>query len=109
METTTVILLSVLSTLSVVAIIALVVVSFNKLGRKVNTLEDILSREITQRSDELNSRMNNIVDEFSIEFANMKKFVDSRCDKLDAKIKSSGENAAGTHVNAGNSKQVLQG
>lgn len=89
METTTVILLSVLSTLSVVAIITLVVVSFIKLGRKVNFIEEHLSREMCQRSDEINTRMNTIVDEFSKEFEGMKKFIDSRCDKLDAKIKTS--------------------
>jgi len=102
METPTIILISILSTLSVVAIIALVVVAFVKQGRKIVKLEEDLRRSILKLEDETRIRTNRLMDDYTREFENVRKFIDSRCDKLDLKIKNSG-----TKIET--QKQVLQG
>jgi hypothetical protein len=101
METT--ILVTVLATLGVVAMVTAIVVMFSKLNKKVdvidfeknidNILKDRmdLEREINNRFNELSSdvyrtieinytSLHNDIDETN-------RFIDSRCDKLDNKIK----------------------
>lgn len=100
-ETSTIILLSVLSTLGVVAIITMVVVAFFKLGRKIRNVEEILSNDI------LNSR-----NDFSRDFDELRREIDSRLDKLNNKIKLSTmdlHNAAGPVGQSEQTKQILQG
>ena len=106
METSTIILISVLSTLGAVAIIALVAVAFYKLGGKIEKLEDNVFRTIDETKREL------ITDHEEIyrQMGEIRREMDSRCDKLDNKIqKSIGVNAAGPVVNTSSTKQVLQG
>ncbi len=101
METSTIILLSVLSTLGVVAIITMVVVAFFKLGRKIRNVEEILSNDI------LNSR-----NDFSRDFDELRREIDSRLDKLNNKIKLSTMdlgNAAGPVVPSEKTSQIIQG
>lgn len=101
METSTIILLSVLSTLGVVAIITMVVVAFFKLGRKIRNVEEILSNDI------LNSR-----NDFSRDFDELRREIDSRLDKLNNKIKLSTMdlgNAAGPVVPSEKTRQIIQG
>ena len=101
METSTIILLSVLSTLGVVAIITMVVVAFFKLGRKIRNVEEILSNEI------LNSR-----NDFSRDFDELRREIDSRLDKLNNKIELSTMdlgNAAGPVVPSEKTRQIIQG
>lgn len=101
METSTIILLSVLSTLGVVAIITMVVVTFFKLGRKIIKIEEILSNDIIETRND-----------FSKEFEELRREIDSRLDKLNHKIKVSTmdlSNSAGPVVPTEKTKQILQG
>ena len=101
METSTIILLSVLSTLGVVAIITMVVVAFFKFGRKIRNVEEILSNDI------LDSR-----NDFSRDFDELRREIDSRLDKLNNKIKLSTMdlgNAAGPVVPSEKTRQIIQG
>ena len=98
----TVIIVSVLSTLGVVALITSIVVAFIKLRKKVDVTihdqiiggiyrdmdtkeKDLLSlintnnEEIWRRTEEGEQGINQQIDE-------LRRFVDSRCDKLDNKI-----------------------
>lgn len=100
METTTIILLSVLSTLSVVAIITVVAVSFGRLNRKVDKLEEQVYLYINNERTNVETRLNDICGEYRGEFEKVRGTIDSRCDKLDSKIKNS---------NFESQKQVLQG
>jgi hypothetical protein len=109
METTTIILLSVLSTLSVVAVITIVVVSFARLRRRVDSNHDDCFRVIDSTRMDLENRIDEITGNLSREAEDIRRTIDSRCDKLDSKIKSLGSDAPGTHVNAGNGKQLIQG
>jgi hypothetical protein len=103
----TIILISVLSTLGVVAILTSIVVAFIKLRSKVdgNSL-NITIRDIHQRIDDLNNETGDRFDRLittvyetinynhsqtAIELDNVIKIIDSRCDKLDAKIKGKSE------------------
>ncbi|HWY36844.1 MAG TPA: hypothetical protein VNX68_19520 [Nitrosopumilaceae archaeon] len=89
METATIIVLTVLSTLSVVAIIALVVVSFYSLNRKVDTIEEGLMVSINKNRDDLELAQENSNKEIGLQFDLIKRELDSRCDKLALKIKTS--------------------
>jgi predicted PurR-regulated permease PerM len=103
----TIILISVLTTLGAVAILTSIVVAFIKLKNKVdgNSL-NITIRDIHQRIDDLNNEtgdrfdrlithvyetINHNHNETSNEFEDVKRIIDSRCDKLDAKIKVKSE------------------
>ena len=107
METTTTILLSVLSTLSVVAVITIVVVSFVKLRSRVDNNHDECCRIIDSTRMDLENRIDEVTGNIIRDSDEVRRLIDSRCDKLDSKIKSIGIDAAGTHVNS--TKQVLQG
>lgn len=114
----TIILISVLSTVGVVAILMSIVVAFVKLKSKVdgNSLNitinqihqkiDETNRDIHQRIDELNNETGDRFDRLittvydtinhnhsqtSNEFDDIRRTIDSRCDKLDAKIKGKSE------------------
>jgi biopolymer transport protein ExbB/TolQ len=89
METATIILLSVLSTLGVVAIITLVVVSFYKLGRKVDTSENNVFKSLEETREEMYNITAADRDDSSRQLEELRRELDSRCDKLDHKIKSS--------------------
>jgi predicted PurR-regulated permease PerM len=103
----TIILISVLSTLGAVAILTSIVVAFIKLKSKVdgNSL-NITIRDIHQRIDDLNNETGDRFDRLittvydtinhnhsqtSNEFDDIRRTIDSRCDKLDAKIKGKSE------------------
>jgi hypothetical protein len=108
METTTIILLSVLSTLSVVAVITIVAVSFMRLGKRVDGNNDDCHRAIDALTHELYAKINEVTDSFSREYDDIRRTIDSRCDKLDSKIKSGINDTAGTHINASSEKQIKQ-
>jgi hypothetical protein len=94
METATIIVLSVLSTLGVVAIISLVVVSFYKMGRKVDILEESVFKCLEEYREESHKHLEEL-----------RREVDSRCDKLDNKITKT---STAPNLLAAN-KTVLQG
>jgi tetrahydromethanopterin S-methyltransferase subunit G len=104
----TIIIVSVLSTLGAVAVLTSIVVAFIKLKHKVDgnsfemtindvhrrmddierCAEDMLSRSITNAYEMINNNQNQI----SLEFDEIRRLIDSRCDKLDAKIKATSGN-----------------
>jgi len=104
----TIIIVSVLSTLGAVAVLTSIVVAFIKLKHKVDgnsfemtindvhrrmddierCAEDMLSRSITNAYEMINNNQNQI----SLEFDEIRRLIDSRCDKLDAKIKETSGN-----------------
>ena len=89
METSTIILITVLSTLSVVAIITMVVVAFYKLGKSVDDLENNIYKSLDEtRTDMFNLRDEN-TNHFNLELSQLRKELDSRFDKLDNKIRLS--------------------
>ena len=97
METTTIIFLKILSTLCVVTVIALVVVAIFRLGRKIDELDNTVNQSINFGDEELRKDINELHRE-----------LDSRCDKLDNKIKIS-NNTANVAGPVANAKQILQG
>jgi Na+/H+ antiporter NhaB len=107
METTTTILLSVLSTLSVVAVITIVVVSFMKLRRRVDSNNDECFRAMDSTRMDLENRIHEVTGSLTRESEEIRRIIDSRCDKLDSKIKSL-SNVSGP-VTSSETKQVLQG
>lgn len=112
METSTIILITVLSTLSVVAIITMVVVAFYKLGKSVDDLENNIYKSLDEtRTDMFNLRDEN-TNHFNLELSQLRKELDSRFDKLDNKIRLSTmnlSNSAGPISQSENTKQILQG
>lgn len=96
METATIVLISVLSTLSVVFIIALVFISFYKLNKKIDELTDSFYRDINAIDNNNNSKVDAL-----------KREMDSRCDKLDSKIKLSKTDSNVSEPS--NSKKILEG
>jgi hypothetical protein len=100
----TVILVSVLSTLGVVAVLTSVVVAFIKLKGKVDVNNfreemksfhdylDHIERERRHSLDEVHLRISKHDDEqrrdLSETTTNIYRHIDSRCDKLDSKIKN---------------------
>ena len=105
METATIIVLSVLSTLSVVAIITLVVVSFFTVGRKIDELETNVFNQMREQIADAELKIVNLKKDTCLEHLEIRRELDSRCDKLDNKIKAS-NTIAGTAITT---KQVLQG
>ena len=96
----TIIIVSVLATLGVVALVSAIVVALIKLNKKVDVTEnnqqhDEIYREVAQRDEEIRRL---IIEHENNKFAQLesvyreiedtKKFIDSRCDKLDSKITS---------------------
>lgn len=100
----TIIIVSVLSTLGVVAVLTSIVVAFIKLKHKVDgnsfeiTVNDIHRRmdDITNCTDDKIDRLitavyetiNNNYNIHTRDFEDIRRVIDSRCDKLDSKIKS---------------------
>jgi hypothetical protein len=87
-----VIIISVLSTLGVVAIVFAIVVAFVKLSKKVGVsnfrLEtDNIYRRIEQAEEGLYNHFNKEVKQLQSDIKESRQFTDSRCDKLDNKIK----------------------
>jgi len=96
----TIIIVSVLATLGVVALVSTIVVALIKLSKKVDVTEnnqqhDEIYREVAQRDEEIrrliievNNNIASQLDNVYREIEDTKKFIDSRCDKLDSKITS---------------------
>ena len=96
----TIIIVSVLATLGVVALVSTIVVTLIKLSKKVDVTEnnqqhDEIYREVAQRDEqirrliiEVNNNIASQLDNVYREIEDTKKFIDSRCDKLDSKITS---------------------
>ncbi len=96
----TIIIVSVLATLGVVALVSTIVVTLIKLSKKVDVTEnnqqhDEIYREVAQRDEEIrrliievNNNIASQLDNVYREIEDTKKFIDSRCDKLDSKITS---------------------
>jgi phage host-nuclease inhibitor protein Gam len=96
----TIIIVSVLATLGVVALVSTIVVALIKLSKKVDVTEnnqqhDEIYREVSQRDEEIrrliievNNNIASQLDNVYREIEDTKKFIDSRCDKLDSKITS---------------------
>ncbi len=94
METT--IIVSVLSTLGVVALVTAIVVAFVKLTNKVDVnnfdreVENIYN-EVNKKFEVLNRDLEHhvtaIYSSTNEEHEDIRRFIDSRCDKLDTKIK----------------------
>jgi hypothetical protein len=96
----TVILVSVLSTIGVVAVLLGVVIAFVKLKGKVDVVEynnqirsiyDGMDRNNQSRyikEDKLEEQIGRVQIELNAEIQSLNKLLDSRCDKLDSKIKS---------------------
>ncbi len=96
----TVILVSVLSTIGVVAVLLGVVIAFVKLKGKVDVVEhnnqirsiyDGMDRNNQSRyikEDKLEEQIERVKIELNEEIQSLNKLLDSRCDKLDSKIKS---------------------
>jgi hypothetical protein len=98
-----IIIVSVLSTLGAVAVISSIVVAFMKLKHKVDgnsfqiTINDIHKRmdDIERSADDVLDRsisnvheiINNNYNQTNSEFGDIRRTIDSRFDKLDAKIK----------------------
>lgn len=99
----TIIVVSVLSTLGAVAVLIGIVVAFIKLKHKVDgntfqiTINDVHRRmeDIERCTDDKIDRlitavyetMNHNNNQIDIEIENVRRIIDSRCDKLDSKIK----------------------
>ena len=99
----TIIIVSVLSTLGVVAVLTSIVVAFIKLKHKVDgnsfeiTVNDIHRRmdDITNCTDDKIDRLitsvyetiNNNYNIHNRDFEDIRRVIDSRCDRLDSKIK----------------------
>ena len=99
----TIIVASVLSTLGAVAVLIGIVVAFIKLKHKVDgntfqiTINDVHRRmeDIERCTDDKIDRlitavyetMNHNNNQIDIEIENVRRIIDSRCDKLDSKIK----------------------
>ena len=91
----TIILISVGSTLGVVALVTAIVVAFNKLKSKVDETQfENFSNEMSRRFEEIYTITNNTDEE-------TRRFIDSRCDKLDTKIQDLKKN------NSVDGKQLL--
>jgi glucosamine 6-phosphate synthetase-like amidotransferase/phosphosugar isomerase protein len=111
----TMITVSVLSTLGVVAILASIVVAFIKLKNKVdvNDQKEIISdlhriiEQVERRIDENNrntvERFDRLIEQvyetmrdddnnYHKELDDLRRLIDSRCDKLDSKIKAVSDN-----------------
>jgi tetrahydromethanopterin S-methyltransferase subunit G len=104
----TIIIVSVLSTLGSVAVLTSIVVAFMKLKHKVDgnsfeiTINDIHRRmdDIERCTDDKIDRLitsvyesiNHNQNQTSLEFEEIRRLIDSRCDKLDAKIKATSGN-----------------
>lgn len=93
----TIILISVLSTLGVVALVTAIVVAFIKLGKKVDVnlfnktnTEMNLSAEIDR--EKIYQYVDNIREDTSRSIEDVYRFIDSRCDKLESKIKGLSNN-----------------
>lgn len=100
----TIIVVSVLSTLGAVAVLIGIVVAFIKLKHKVDgntfqiTINDVHRRmeDIERCTDDKIDRlitavyetMNHNNNQIDIEIENVRRIIDSRCDKLDSKIKA---------------------
>ena len=92
----TIILVTVLATLGVVALVTAIVVAFFKLTKKVDVnsfdreTENIYN-EIDKKFETLNNdlefHVTAIYQQLNSEIDDTKRLVDSRCDKLDTKIK----------------------
>ena len=108
METTTIILLTVLSTLSVVAVITMIAVAFSRLSRRVDELENSVFKCIEEREQEIRLIVTKLETDTDSCFVELERGIDSRLDKLDNKIKllNNTANTTGTVVNA---KQILKG
>lgn len=96
----TIIIVSVLTTLGVVALVSTIVVALIKLNKKVDVTEnnqehDEIYRYICQMDEGVrrliieNENKNSVqLESLYREIEDTKKFIDSRCDKLDSKITS---------------------
>jgi hypothetical protein len=100
----TIIIVSVLSTLGAVALLISIVVAFIKLKNKVdvNNLERLLEdthQRISENSKYVDDRFDRLVNQlyetinnndnlYNREFDDIRRAIDSRCDRLDSKIKS---------------------
>jgi len=104
----TIIIVSVLSTLGAVAVLTSIVVAFIKLKHKVDgnsfeiTINDVHRRmdDIERCADDKIDRLitavyetiNHNHNQTDGEFQDIRRIIDSRCDKLDAKIKATSGN-----------------
>jgi hypothetical protein len=93
----TVIIVSVLSTLGVVAVLTSVVVAFIKLKNKVDVslfdstierLHNKIDYEVYQAIGENQRITNDLISDTNSRIEEITKMIDSRCDKLDSKIKT---------------------
>ena len=94
----TIILVTVSSTLGVVALVTAIVVAFVKLNKKVdvNTFENSenaiyneMDKRVTELKDDLEHHVNAIYHQMNQEDEDIKRLVDSRCDKLHTEITTS--------------------
>ena len=78
------IIVSVLSTLGAVALVSAIVVAFIKLTNKVDVTD--FEREVGNIYNDVNKRFDDIHQSVEMEDEATRRFIDSRCDKLDTKI-----------------------
>lgn len=106
----TIIIVSVLSTLGAVALVSAIVVAFIKLTKKVDVndfdkeVENIyneVDNKVGQLNRDLEHHVTEIYQQMNGENEDIRRFVDSRCDKLDTKIQDLNNNKVS------NSKQLL--
>ena len=92
----TIILVTVLATLGVVALVTAIVVAFNKLKKKVDVnnfdkeisnVYNVMDKNYEQLNKDLEFHVTAIYQQLNSEIDDTKRLVDSRCDKLDTKIK----------------------
>jgi len=104
----TIIIVSVLSTLGAVAVLTSIVVAFIKLKHKVDgnsfeiTINDAHRRmdDIERCTDDKIDRLittvyetiNHNHNQTDVDFQDIRRIIDSRCDKLDSKIKATSDN-----------------
>lgn len=92
----TIILVTVLATLGAVSLVTAIVVAFNKLKKKVDVnnfdretdnIYNVMDKNYKQLNKDLEFHVTAIYQQLNSEIDDTKRFVDSRCDKLDTKIK----------------------
>lgn len=97
----TIILITVLATLGVVALVTAIVVAFVKLSKKVDVNDfdrenENIYNEMEKKYEKLNKdleyHVTAIYQQMNDENEDIRRFVDSRCDKLDTKIKNLNNN-----------------
>jgi len=108
----TIIIVSVLSTLGVVTLVSSIVVMFIKLTKKVDVIHfdrenENIYNEVNNRFEELTRDLEHhvtaIYSSTNEEHEDIRRFIDSRCDKLDTKIKDLNNNKVS------NGRELLEG